>query len=249
VLLGNHELPHIYGITLRKGDLVFTPRFEHSLGQHREVVTQFFKSLPFMARTSGGLLFTHAGASHDAADPENAARLMDWSHQALLDEADTLLGQQDVKDLVARIFNLDEAGYLQRASENLAVTGPHDPRYRHLLRGLLISGGLPEFDMLWQFLFTQCEDDIAGRMMYAHLVDRFLQTYSGPHCPAHVLVTGHMVTRGAHSLVTDRHFRLSSWTHARPSEAGACLMVDANARFIHSKDLIPHLVPLFARGR
>jgi hypothetical protein len=56
MLLGNHEMPHIYGVSLMKGDLEFTPRFEHSLGDHRESVLAFFESLPFFARTAAGVM-------------------------------------------------------------------------------------------------------------------------------------------------------------------------------------------------
>src|SRR5215468_5794930 len=31
MLLGNHELPHIYGLTLAKGAIEYTPRFEAAL--------------------------------------------------------------------------------------------------------------------------------------------------------------------------------------------------------------------------
>jgi len=54
MLLGNHEMPHIYGISLSKGDQDFTPRFEHALGDQRLRVLSFFDSLPFYVRTAAG---------------------------------------------------------------------------------------------------------------------------------------------------------------------------------------------------
>ena len=53
MLLGNPELPHIYGVTLSKGDQMFTPRFEWSMGEARAEIIAFFKSLPFVIRTAG----------------------------------------------------------------------------------------------------------------------------------------------------------------------------------------------------
>src|SRR5512147_2137774 len=59
MLLGNHEMPHIYGITLSKGELEFTPRFEQMLGDHREKVLAFFDRLPFAIRTAAGVMLIH----------------------------------------------------------------------------------------------------------------------------------------------------------------------------------------------
>lgn len=60
-VLGNHELPHIYSITLQKGDELFTPRFEFAMGEHREKIVAFFDSLPFYVRTPGVFLFAMPG--------------------------------------------------------------------------------------------------------------------------------------------------------------------------------------------
>ena len=56
MLLGNHEMPHIYGISLAKGEIEFTPRFEHVLGDHRRAVLAFLRSLPFYIRTAAGVM-------------------------------------------------------------------------------------------------------------------------------------------------------------------------------------------------
>src|SRR6476619_3190252 len=56
MLLGNHELPHIYGLTLAKGAVEYTPRFEASLTRRdqrykadpkRKDVIDFLATLPF----------------------------------------------------------------------------------------------------------------------------------------------------------------------------------------------------------
>src|SRR5258706_9755823 len=42
MLLGNHEMPHIYGMSLARGDVEYTPRFEKALtqsGKRQEVLT------------------------------------------------------------------------------------------------------------------------------------------------------------------------------------------------------------------
>jgi hypothetical protein len=72
MLMGNHEMPHVYSIPLSKGHIVFTPRFERALAQldrdsnakySRADVMTFLKSLPFVVRTKAGVLITHAGAT------------------------------------------------------------------------------------------------------------------------------------------------------------------------------------------
>src|ERR1041385_4195152 len=53
MLLGNHELPHLYGVSLAKGDIEYTPAFEQALstsGKRKEAL-HFFDSLPFYVRT------------------------------------------------------------------------------------------------------------------------------------------------------------------------------------------------------
>ena len=64
-LLGNHELPHIYGISLAKGDRIYTPTFEQSLSEsgRRADIINLFVSLPFYLRTRAGVCLTHAGAA------------------------------------------------------------------------------------------------------------------------------------------------------------------------------------------
>jgi hypothetical protein len=85
MLLGNHEMPHLYGVSLMKGELEFTPRFEHSLGDHRPRVLAFLDRLPFYVRTAAGVLLAHAGPAHNAVDHVNDLRHFD--HAAILDEA------------------------------------------------------------------------------------------------------------------------------------------------------------------
>ena len=100
-LCGNHELPHIYGITLSKGKRVYTPAFETALnqsGQHDNII-DFFSSLPFFLRTASGVTVTHAGASAPFATPGNAAKLFNWSHAELLEWADKTLRPEDLESL------------------------------------------------------------------------------------------------------------------------------------------------------
>ncbi|MBN1487422.1 MAG: metallophosphoesterase, partial [Anaerolineae bacterium] len=86
VLLGNHELPHIYHIPLAKGDQVFTPSFEQAIQGHREEVLDFFTALPFYVRTQAGVAICHAGAFPGIHTPGTLERLWNYSHRKVLDE-------------------------------------------------------------------------------------------------------------------------------------------------------------------
>lgn len=242
LLLGNHEMSHIYFTPLTKGERAFMPRFERLLGNHREQVTPFLKSLPFLARTPGGVLLVHAGASEIGATVENAARILSWSHGALFDEVDQLLALGEVHDLL-RAFGLAEEEYDRDARENLAVSGPDDPRYRDLLRGFIASSLEPEWPLLWDFFFTQCEAE-RGRARYKKIVRRFLKAYSSPGLRQRVLVSGHIVVAGGYAFPTEETLRLASWTHARPHQAGCYLLFDVTRPVMRAADLEPFLSPL-----
>jgi len=72
-LCGNHELPHIYGFGLGKGEVDYTAGFEAALSQspYRSTVISLFDSLPFYVRTAAGVSVTHAGASESMMDEQN----------------------------------------------------------------------------------------------------------------------------------------------------------------------------------
>ena len=85
-LLGNHELPHIYGVILRRGQFEYTPRFERMLstsGRRAEVLA-FFEQMPFYVRTASGVAFTHAGPEGTAIAQFEELRRFD--HAAIRSE-------------------------------------------------------------------------------------------------------------------------------------------------------------------
>lgn len=243
MLLGNHELPHIYGVSLSKGDIEFTSRFEHGLGEYRPYVLDFLMALPFCVRTLGGVMLTHAGAISGVATPQVARWLLNFSHQTLLDEADKLLNREDVVDLIGSTLHINLAEYDQMARHYLAVSGPDDPRYYDLLRGFVI-GSLTEWQNLWDFFFSQCEVGLSGGL-YRKVLDRYLEVYSTPEMQERVLVTGHMMARDGHAVIAERQLRLASWAHAVPKEAGCYLLFNVEEPFDTAADLLPHVHPIY----
>jgi hypothetical protein len=243
MLLGNHELVHIYGVTLAKGGHIFTPRLEHAMGAVRPQVIEFLQSLPLLVRTAGGVMLTHAGASAATSVPQAARVIFNFSHRELLDQVDRLLLRANVPDLLKAVGIASEAEYSRLAWTNLAITGREDPRYLDLLRSFVVGTLEPEWPLLWEFLFTQCEAAF-GEMLYARILEKFLKTYSARGAEQRVLVTGHMPVEEGYEIVAGRQVRMASWAHARPNEAGHYLLLDVAEPIEMAADLEPYLYPI-----
>ena len=227
-LSGNHELPHLYGISLSKGDHLYTPGFEAALNDcgRRAEVMALFDSLPFYLRSRAGVSLTHAGACAILSHPNRAHQLFNWSHRALWSYLDELVPPTERASMRRGYEKLGDVSYEELAKEHLAVTGPDDPRYDDLLKGYII-GMLPQFnEVLWPALFTRCEQEY-GLSDYRIFLEAMLQDLSLDFVPQQWLVAGHMTIGGGHQLIAERHLRLASAHHATPTEAGQYLLFDA----------------------
>ncbi len=228
-LCGNHEMPHIYGISLARGERIFTPAFEKRLtqsGQRAEVLA-LFNSLPFYIRTRAGISLTHAGAASVHSLPATPHKLFTWDHQAILAWAGQIMAGEDLEAL-RRGFSQrhNNIPYPTLANYLLAVADPADPRYNDLLRGFL-AGNHPDFyRVLWPALFTRNEAEY-GAADYRIFLDALLQAMSQDYVPQQVLVAGHMAVNKGYKIVAGQHLRLASGTHARPRESGLYLVFDA----------------------
>ena len=246
-LSGNHELPHIYGINLAKGQKVYTPDFEKALteSQTREKVITLFDSLPFFVRTKAGITIAHAGAPALMIEPANALKLFNWSHQELLDWADEMLSPEDIEALRNGYAKMHEGiPYDTLAKYYLAVSNRDDPRYNDLLRGFIASSH-PSFDqILWSALFTRCEREY-GFADYAIFLDSMFQQLSADFYPQQILVAGHITIRGGHEIIANQHLRLASAHHATPRSAGQYLLFDAAQPVQGVKDLLSRLDSVF----
>ena len=122
-----------------KGTLSIRPAFEAALSQsgRRDDILALFESLPFFIRTAAGVSIAHAGASAPLADRAQAARLFDWNHQALRAWAEERLARATVPNCAAATRgSVAKRSYDAMARRYLAVSGPADPRYDDLLRGI-----------------------------------------------------------------------------------------------------------------
>ena len=242
-LLGNHELPHIYTITLQKGDDLFTPRFEAAVGEHRPEIVAFFESLPFYVRTEAGVTVCHAGATAAISTQNGVKRLFNLSHRRILQEAAKSITPEERPLLMRALRETNNMTYYEMVRNFFAVTGLDDPRYDDFLIGTVASAH-PEFELLWSALFTRNEYEY-GHHGYSILLSNMLQALSADFHPQRVLVTGHIDCKGGYKLVTEQQLRLASAKHAEPRQAGLYLLFDVEKPVKTAGELLPRLSSVF----
>ncbi|MCB0209476.1 MAG: metallophosphoesterase [Anaerolineae bacterium] len=243
LLCGNHEMPHIYNITLARGSHHYTPHFEKALSQNqwRSEVIDLFKSLPFYIRSHAGVSLTHAGAPALFAEQAHALKLFHWNHQEIFNWAESVMARENIVSLRNGYSRLNKGiPYNTLAHYFLAVSGPDDPRYDDLLRGFIASSH-PNFEgLLWPALFTRCEEEY-GLADHRIFVNALLQALSIDFAAQKCLVTGHITIKGGYQLVTNQHLRLASARHASPRHAGRYLLFDTCKPINNAKDLLNNL--------
>jgi len=249
MLLGNHELPHLYSLTLSRGTVDYTPGFEAALSAAgpgvRERVLAFIDGLPFVVRTAAGVLINHCGASPLAAIPANRDRLAAFDHQALLSRADRALAAQDTAGLRRYYEQISGKVYDDAARYYLAVSGPDDPRYDHLLRTLALNREDSFFELLRDTFFTRNERE-HGEEVYGAMLAQYLQTWShGAPAAQRFLVCGHIPVAGGCAVVAGRQLRLASYAHANPVDAGLYLRLDCATPVATMDALIGRLESVF----
>ncbi len=248
-LLGNHEIPHIYSITLSKGEDLFTPQFEKAMGEYRPQITALLDSLPFYVRTPGGVTITHAGASPAISQPNAVERLFNFSHQAVLQRARKQITPETRPYLMREMRQQYGLTYNQMVREWFAVTGLDDPRYDDYLVGSLAVSSDPEMEILWPALFTRNEKEY-GEYNYTLLVNNLLKALSLGYQQQKVLVTGHIDCRqNGFKLVNRQQLRIASAKHAFPREAGKYLLLDVTRHIETAEELLPHLQSVFTQSR
>ena len=238
VLLGNHELPHIYGVNLARGDVEYTPRFEAAMGEHRSAILAFFKGLPFFVRTPAGVMLSHGGAPPNVALPSDWARLCAFDHDALLEEAEALLRPDVLAETREEYARIVGTPYNDLARHYLAVQGPDDPRYNDLLRAALVSEE-SAFNFLWTALFARNEYEV-GEARYGQMVDAFLRVASEGFVEQRVLVAGHIPTRGRR-VVAERQLRLYSGALDGSTRDASYLLFDTTQPVHSPYDLLDYV--------
>lgn len=244
MLMGNHEMPHVYSIPLSKGQTVFTPRFEQALANldrdpqtkyARSDVITFLKSLPFVVRTKAGVLITHAGATPAIKTKADAEQLLMFDHDKLLHSVSEWMAEYDLVAL------RQYTKYVNQVREMIAVDSADDPRFTDMLRGQLLSQDSGQFEFLWDVLFATNEKGWSLGA-YEIVLQAYLSAISemSPY-PQRVVVAGHIGVVGGHELITDYQLRLASHAHAYPVSEGQILILDCEAPISKASELVPHL--------
>ncbi len=224
LLCGNHEMVHIYHILLARGEHFYTPSFEADLGMHRSDVIAFFKRLPFFVRTKAGVSITHAGAASALSVDENVSRIFNFSHNDVIARTDRLLAAQDLPQLRRGYTNFAGEDYDTQVQKYLAVYRREDARYNDLLKGVYVTGD-PDFELLWETLFTRCEKEY-GERDYRIFLNALLVKLSKNFSPQSFLVSGHISVRRGEKVIARRQLRIASGIHAQPKSSAKYLLFD-----------------------
>ncbi len=225
VLLGNHEMAHIYHIVLARGRVLYTPAFERAMGEHREAILDFFASLPFYVRTRSGVAIGHAGGFPEAREAAAMEQLLTLSHREVLARVEARWPPDVREALRAEIASRAGVPYALLAKRYMAVENPDDPRYDDYLIGQLVSLE-DEFTLLWSALFTKNERQY-GEAYFTYL-DALLKALSAGYAQQRVMITGHVGCDDGYLILgCGRQFRIASGKHATPVETGRYLIFDA----------------------
>lgn len=244
VLLGNHEMAHLYAVVLSKGDYTYTPRFEAALSRHRDAVLAFFDSLPFFIRTRAGVAVCHIGAFPKAQDHEAMAHLFDFSHRDVWERAVQKAPLDYRAALRLRLGELLHASYDELVRDYFAFTNADDPHYDDFLISQFAMAD-PAFDLLWT-AFCESNELQYGEAAYAGYVAALLNSLSEGYTPQSVLVTGHIGCRNGYRVVGGgRQLRLASGIHAYPYESARYLLFDAGNPVANVQTLLPGIGSVF----
>ena len=241
-LCGNHELPHVYGFGLAKGQVEYTPAFEHQLSQSkaRAEIVGLFLTLPFYVRTAAGVSISHAGATPVISNFRSAMSLFNWDHQAILAEDRAKLAEGDRAGMRHAYARLSQAeSYDDLALKYLSVGGLHDPRYDDLLLGFFATSN-SEFKLLYSALSTACEHEF-GLEAYTTALTNLLHYLSSEYSTQSILVSGHMTVHDGYQVVTKNQLRIASGAHAKPLHTGRYLLFDAAQPIEKMENLLARL--------
>ncbi len=243
-LLGNHEMPHLYGVTIQKGDVTYTPRFEAAMGEHRRAIIELFDSLPFFVRTRAGVAICHAGGAAALATPNGQTAILHFSHKETLAKARAMLSPEQLPILREVYARQTQEPYEQAAQRLLAIQGPDDPRFNELLLGSIVSAYIPEFQLLWETLFNKNEYEY-GEARYTHILETTLHALSFGFKPQTVLVSGHIVCPNGHKIVAGKQLRVAGGVHARPYDSARYLLFDVSRPVSSVQMLLDDLKSVF----
>lgn len=247
-ILGNHELPHIYGIFLMRGDMDCTSYWERNWAkldpEAGQAIMAFLKAMPLYIRTKAGVMLSHAGADANATLLYAMRILSNLDHNAILDKANAALEHYGREKFVEEYRQTLMLDYAKAAQFFFGATGPQDPRYYYLARSRLLNQD-KRYQLLWSVLFTYNEKHFENENQYTKILQQFLQLWSkeSPY-PQKWIVAGHIAAPAGFEVICGQHLRIASFTHAIPTNEGKYLVFDCGNPNITMSHLVEKLRPL-----
>ncbi len=210
-LIGNHEMVHPYHLMLTKGPLKFTWNLEVEIMEEREKYVDFFTAMPFAARTAGGVLLNHTGASGIIGSGQEGEYgvtfeyLADWPHE----------------------------GIVQLISKHLGIAEPASTLYSDIGKTFMSS---KNGQFLWEFFMNG--NELQYGESYFQFVPQFLEFMSTGHeTPLNVMVNGHIGVAKGSQAVCPQQLRVSTGHGAESGEEKAYLIFDAAESYADADDL------------
>jgi len=258
VLLGNHEIAHIYNFTLPTGKNELTHEFETDIKSNREKYVGFLKSLPIYARTKGGVVISHAGASKKV---KNIDDIINLNHDEIIQENkkefDSLTSEEkeNFKELLEKkLYGLpyDEAFKLLRGTE------PDDS----LLEGEFLYRNRDEnnefknvdTEWLYDIFFNTNEkffdngkekETRKSSSDYMDTLTKFLATMSEDYTPQNLLVSGHMHQKSGIDIFKNKQLRITSSAQVDNDTVKSYLVVDAEKKYSSAMELLDNVHSLY----
>lgn len=265
VLLGNHELAHIYNFTFAREGKEVTSNFEIAIKDNREKYIEFFKSLPLYVRTQGGVVISHAGASKEVSRLDRLEDLIELNHDDILKEnmedSDKGFNTLTIKQKEEFKKNLEQHLYGMPYEEALkrfrGVDAKGKEKYESLLQGEFFhkshlfqrhSGEeeMPNLDMVWllDMLFNGNENTYS-RSDYLDIINKFLAKMSEDYTAQRFLVSGHIHKEAGFDNFEDKQLRIDSSAEVANPTAKSFLIIDANKTYFSVQELAENLCSLY----
>ena len=242
-LMGNHEMPHLYGIPLSKGETNYTASFEAAMGKHRLAILELFHKLPFYVRTQAGVTICHAGGTADLSMGSNLIKVFNFSHRNLWAEAASSIAPEERPSLRWAIAQENGLAYHSLVNLMLDVHNEGDARYDDFMIGHQ-AAKMDDFGLLWSILFTRNELEY-GEIGYELILESMLALFSIGFAPQRVLLSGHINSPNGFTQVNSQQLRLASGKHALPPQAARYLLFDVRKPIRESAQLVPLLQSVY----
>jgi predicted phosphodiesterase len=234
-LLGKQETGYIYHLGLGKGLLINLDVTGRKIGDDH---LNFLHSMPFAARTAGGVLLTYSGASEIIGRNQEKrygvdfAHFSNWSHFELIND---LVSALDGLGLMSKknIYNSHIGEVFKRKNEGRFLL-----EYMEHQKDNVTNLYVKALNYL---------DTHGPTKGHFGLESNFLKYMGTDHNKLNVIVSGHIDGPDYAREKKNIQLRLISGTLTNP-KGGTYLVLDASTPYEHASDLLPGCKSLYPSG-